>query len=491
VLPSEAPDLVIRRLSIDPPTAQNGQTVVVRARVTNTGNRTSSASVTTFRINQSKTDVATTDDVLCAGRPTPVLAPGATARVRCTATLHDRPIGENIVWAIADTTATSGQFNTTNDRRRTTLNVTATCTDTGAAPGMTWPIDQPRIVQDYASFGSVPLGRGKLGYHSGVDLVSHLDTPAEQLPVYAAADGEVVAVRKACPSPAEATVDSPNGLCAGGWGNFVLIRHGDGIFSIYAHLGDVSAELGCIGAGEPIGIVGSSGSTKIPPHLHFDVMADLTELTRTAFGLEYYRTSHPAVGRVPETDDGKPTTHLDPRDFMTRTRIRLVQNAVASRADVTGGDSVYFARGQELLSYGELVPGYYLVDVPSAVLPEDGPAYADDVRYAWLPAAKVTVVETDVAADAEDVARVDGVALFEDGGVGAGFAALHAKASSDSAEVSLAWGGQQYAEAGEPVVESSSGIVWQPVFIGGTASTGPAKPRIAWIDSQQLGPPLH
>src|SRR5205085_676687 len=140
------------------------------------------------------------DEVLCNARATPVLAPTESARVRCVALIADRPLGDNVIWAIADATAVTGDVVDTNNSAHKILTVAPACTDAAKPPVLDWPIEQARIVQDYASYGSVPLGGGKLGYHSGADLRSQLPIAADQLPVYAAADGEVVLVKKSCPS---------------------------------------------------------------------------------------------------------------------------------------------------------------------------------------------------------------------------------------------------------------------------------------------------
>lgn len=59
-------------------------------------------------------------------------------------------------------------------------------------------------------------------------------------------------------------------------GNHVLLRHGGGELSLYAHLqkGSVAVTPGeTVAAGQQIGRVGSSGSSWVP-HLHFHVMRD-------------------------------------------------------------------------------------------------------------------------------------------------------------------------------------------------------------------------
>ena len=56
--------------------------------------------------------------------------------------------------------------------------------------------------------------------------------------------------------------------------NYVMIEHANGVFTQYLHLkqDSVRVEVGqVVGAGEPIGLVGSSGLST-DPHLHFAVL---------------------------------------------------------------------------------------------------------------------------------------------------------------------------------------------------------------------------
>jgi hypothetical protein len=107
-------------------------------------------------------------------------------------------------------------------------------------------------------------------------------------PVLAAADGEVVAVRDDLPDsldllrrPGEAAdaqmarvMAFQDAALAGGGddmvGNHVLLRHADGVYTVYAHLapGSVRVRAGqTIARGERLGAVGNSGSST-EPHLH-------------------------------------------------------------------------------------------------------------------------------------------------------------------------------------------------------------------------------
>ncbi|MBX2866488.1 M23 family metallopeptidase [Candidatus Kaiserbacteria bacterium] len=57
----------------------------------------------------------------------------------------------------------------------------------------------------------------------------------------------------------------------GGYGNYVVIRHGNGTQTLYAHLSSVSVSVGeTVGAGETVGGVGNTGRST-GTHLHFEV----------------------------------------------------------------------------------------------------------------------------------------------------------------------------------------------------------------------------
>lgn len=121
-------------------------------------------------------------------------------------------------------------------------------------PPMTNPMKEFTFAQTGASVGNkinpfykVPMK------HNGLDLIA----PAGD-PVYAVADGVVKEVIK-----------SRKGL-----GNVVVIDHGNGYVTRYAHLADVEARKGRkVRRGTRLGYVGVSGNS-FAPHLHYEVLRD-------------------------------------------------------------------------------------------------------------------------------------------------------------------------------------------------------------------------
>ncbi|HET8527492.1 MAG TPA: peptidoglycan DD-metalloendopeptidase family protein [Gaiellaceae bacterium] len=90
-------------------------------------------------------------------------------------------------------------------------------------------------------------------FHAGVDLLAPAGTA-----VTAAAPGLV-------------TWAAPR---AGGWGLLVVVRHADGVRTLYAHLESVAVRVGDVVAGGAVlGRVGATGDAT-GPHLHFEVRVD-------------------------------------------------------------------------------------------------------------------------------------------------------------------------------------------------------------------------
>lgn len=84
--------------------------------------------------------------------------------------------------------------------------------------------------------------------HDGVDLAAGYGTA-----IHAAAGGTV-----------------STGWQDKGAGNYTMINHGNGVWTVYMHQSSFQVQSGWVNAGQTIGYVGSTGDSS-GPHLHFEV----------------------------------------------------------------------------------------------------------------------------------------------------------------------------------------------------------------------------
>ena len=93
------------------------------------------------------------------------------------------------------------------------------------------------------------------GSHNGIDIDGYA---LEGSSITAADSGTVIT----------------SGYDANGYGNYVVIDHGNGYQTLYAHMDSVSVSEGdVVSNGEGIGVVGSTGSAT-GTHLHFEIFSD-------------------------------------------------------------------------------------------------------------------------------------------------------------------------------------------------------------------------
>lgn len=110
-----------------------------------------------------------------------------------------------------------------------------------------WPLASARVTSRFG-YRTDPIHK-RLGYHDGVDLSAPRGTT-----VLAAAQGRVTFAGR-----------------RGGAGNLVVLLHGNGSKTLYAHLDRVLVAPGAsIPAGGAVGLVGATGRAT-GPHLHFVV----------------------------------------------------------------------------------------------------------------------------------------------------------------------------------------------------------------------------
>lgn len=116
--------------------------------------------------------------------------------------------------------------------------------------GFLWPAPSCHSV-------SSPYGWRSSGWHNGIDLIRG-GGGALGTPVIASQSGRVEVVQRS----------------SSGYGNMVLINHGNGYKTRYAHMvkGSIRVSVGdYVEAGQTIGKVGSTGNST-GPHLHFEVI---------------------------------------------------------------------------------------------------------------------------------------------------------------------------------------------------------------------------
>lgn len=72
------------------------------------------------------------------------------------------------------------------------------------------------------------------------------------------------------------------------YGNMLLIDHGGGVYTRYAHLASFGAGLTTgvtVKAGEQIGLMGNTGDYAVPVHLHYEVLTGDYNTPKRSFGL--------------------------------------------------------------------------------------------------------------------------------------------------------------------------------------------------------------
>ena len=128
-----------------------------------------------------------------------------------------------------------------------------------------WPIDRTKLRNKIGAFGyrMHPIYH-RWKFHSGVDLPGHIGDP-----VYATGDGVVKETERT--------------RSRAGYGTQILLDHGFGYQTRYAHLSKILVERGdSVKRGQIIGEVGNTGASTAP-HLHYEVLYDGVHMDPMAF----------------------------------------------------------------------------------------------------------------------------------------------------------------------------------------------------------------
>lgn len=129
-----------------------------------------------------------------------------------------------------------------------------------ASGSFLWPVASYVYVSSRFGLRVHPI-TGKTKSHTGIDIASNQGTA-----VYASDGGSV-------------TLAGWNG----GYGNCIMIDHGNGYVTLYGHLSSISVSVGqTVSQGATIGAVGSTGNST-GPHLHFEVLKNGTRIDPEQF----------------------------------------------------------------------------------------------------------------------------------------------------------------------------------------------------------------
>ncbi|MFR2512698.1 MAG: murein hydrolase activator EnvC family protein [Lachnospira eligens] len=117
-----------------------------------------------------------------------------------------------------------------------------------------WPTTSTRITSPYGDTSD------RTSPHKGVDIGA-VRAGVSGDPVYAAYDGKVVIAHRQSEYYSTA-------------GNYVMIYHGNGLYTRYLHLDSLNVSVGAqVTKGQKLGVMGNTGNS-FGAHLHFDVMLD-------------------------------------------------------------------------------------------------------------------------------------------------------------------------------------------------------------------------
>ena len=120
-----------------------------------------------------------------------------------------------------------------------------------------WPLDSVKVTQDFGDTAFARSGAYAGKGHNGIDLRAPIGTP-----IRAALSGRI-----------EGTGNSDQVRGCYSYGKWVLIKHSNGLTTLYAHLSQVGVTEGQeVYTGDVIGYSGNTGYAT-GPHLHFSVYA--------------------------------------------------------------------------------------------------------------------------------------------------------------------------------------------------------------------------
>ena len=297
-------------------------------------------------------------------------------------------------------------------------------------------MEAPRVLRDYASDTG---GTGK--FHTGIDMTSAV-RPTDNTPVVAVSTGTVLLVNTTCSKGGDRT-------CGSGYGNYVVIRHGEKLHALYAHLASVQVAVGdTVSQGQAIGVMGATGDTA-DTRLHFRLLAALPA-GPAEFG--------------PDEAFGYPTGSgcPDPRFFFPRIPVRVKATTLMVRQGPSASASslTHVAQGQEFVATAQSSNGWYLIFLPCPVT--TAAAKAGEEHYGWVSGAFLEANPS----PSGTLVQVDGPRLWE---VGAASLRVRSGPGINSTELTKVWGGQSFVSFGTPATGPGSVQLWHKIHLPASA----------------------
>ena len=138
-----------------------------------------------------------------------------------------------------------------------------------------WPLDAVRVTQHFGNTTFAASGAYNGQGHNGIDFGGAIGTP----------------VRSVLPGVVQEVNQGAIKYCQ--YGKWVLVKHNNGLTSLYAHLSSISVAKGqAVGAGQTVGLLGDTGYAT-GPHLH------LTLYVSSAVTFKNYTCNSGAVAFIP------------------------------------------------------------------------------------------------------------------------------------------------------------------------------------------------
>lgn len=166
--------------------------------------------------------------------------------------------------------------------------------ETTSKDGKTFALDTPVSVQITSYFSSQESFRNS--GHGAIDISPNGNGPGV-VNVIASRGGTVV-----YPTSKSQTSYADNGYLGnrdgGGYGNYVIIDHGDGIFTLYGHMAKDSITVIAgdkVSQGQVIGKIGHSGNST-GAHLHFEMRSPVNNYNNRIDPLNYVDPTNPRLG---------------------------------------------------------------------------------------------------------------------------------------------------------------------------------------------------